>query len=75
MPARATTAETVAADLERTPHDIPIVVNERVLSVIELFQGRLREFMQAGLDRGAPYLPTIQRIFREEGVPLDLEEL
>ena len=69
---RATTAETVAADLERTLHDIPITVNERVLSVIELFQGRLREFMQAGLDRGAQYLPTIQAIFREEGVPLDL---
>ena len=69
---RATTAETVAADLERTAHDIPITVNERVLSFIELFQGRLREFMQAGLDRGAQYLPMIQAIFREEGVPLDL---
>jgi membrane-bound lytic murein transglycosylase D len=69
---RATTAETVAADLERTVHDIPIDVNERVLAVIELFQGRLRDFMQAGLDRGSQYLPMIQRIFREEGVPLDL---
>jgi membrane-bound lytic murein transglycosylase D len=68
----ATTAETVAGDLERTPHDIPIVANEKVLARVELFQGRLREFMQAGLNRGQQYLPMILSIFREEGVPLDL---
>ena len=68
----ATTAETVAADLERTPHDIPIAVNSKVLSYVELFQGRLRDFMQAGLDRGQRYLPMIQSVFKSEGLPLDL---
>ena len=68
----ATTAETVALDFERTPPDIPIPLNDRVLKVVELFQGRLRDFMQAGLDRSQQYLPMIHRIFREEGVPLDL---
>ncbi len=68
----ATTAETVAADLARTPHDVPIPQNAKVLSYIELFQGRLREFMQAGLDRGQQYLPMITRVFKAEGVPLDL---
>ena len=68
----ATTAETVALDLERTPRDVPIVANERVLAVVELFQGRLREYMQGALNRGQQYLPMIQSIFREEGVPLDL---
>jgi membrane-bound lytic murein transglycosylase D len=68
----ATTAETVAADLARTPPNVPIPVNAKVLSYVELYQGRLREFMQAGLDRSQRYLPMIQAVFREEGVPLDL---
>lgn len=68
----ATTAETVAADLARTPPGIPVPLNSKVLSYVELFQGRLREFMQAGLDRGQRYMPMIQNVFREEGVPLDL---
>ena len=68
----ATTAETVAADLAHTPHDIPIVVNSKVLSYVELFQGRLRDFMQAGLERAQRYLPMIQSVFKSEGVPLDL---
>ena len=69
---KATTAETVAADLEQLPRDIPIVANAKVLSYVELFQGRLREFMQNGLDRGQRYLPMIQAVFKAEGLPLDL---
>lgn len=67
-----TTEETVIADLARTPHDIEIPVNERVLSFIELFQGRLHDFMEAGLQRATRYLPMIQAVFRDEGLPLDL---
>jgi membrane-bound lytic murein transglycosylase D len=70
-PAPATTA-TVKADLQSTAHDVPIPQNERVLSYIELFQGRLREHIQSGLSRGARYLPMIQSVFRAEGLPLDL---
>ena len=67
-----TTSETVAADLQRNPTELPIAVNTRVLSYVELFQGNLREFMQGGLDRGVRYLPMIQQVFREEGLPLEL---
>ena len=70
--ASAKTGEIVASDLERTPHDVPIPQNERVLAYIELFQGRLREWFQAGLQRGAQYLPMIQNVLRAEGLPLDL---
>lgn len=69
---KATTAETVQADLQSLPRDIAIPVNAKVLSYVELFQGQLRDFMQAGIDRSQQYVPMIQRIFREEGVPLDL---
>ena len=67
-----TTEETVLADLERTPHDLEIPVNDRVLSFVELFQGRLHDFMEAGLQRGLRHLPMIRQIFEEEGLPLDL---
>ena len=66
------TAERVEADLETTIHDIPIPTNDRVLRYVELFQGRLREFLTEGLSRGSQYLPMIQETFRAEGLPLDL---
>jgi membrane-bound lytic murein transglycosylase D len=71
-PPTAATAENVQADLQQTTHDLPIPLNERVLRYVELFQGRLREFLQEGLQRGAQYLPMIQNVFRAEGLPMDL---
>jgi membrane-bound lytic murein transglycosylase D len=53
-------------------HDVPIPLNPRVMAFIQLFQGRLREFIQEGLERGSKYLPMIQNVFRAEGLPLDL---
>lgn len=69
---KAATAEAVQADLQSTTHDIPIPTNDRVLRYVELFQGRLREFLTEGLSRGVQYLPMIQATFRAEGLPLDL---
>ena len=70
--ADANTTEIVKRDLETTEHDVPIPQNSRVLAYVELFQGRLREFIQDGLTRGTKYLPMIQSVFRAEGLPLDL---
>src|SRR5262245_8831731 len=67
----ATTAA-VKADLEATEHDIPIPQNSRILSYVELFQGRLHDYIDESLRRGAKYLPMIQTVFRAEGLPLDL---
>jgi membrane-bound lytic murein transglycosylase D len=66
------TREAVEADLAETSHDIPIPPNQRVLSYVELFQGKLRDYIQEGLNRGSGYLPMIQSVFRAEGLPLDL---
>lgn len=68
----ATTAETVRSELTRAVFDLPIVPNEKVLSYVELFQGRLHDFMAAGLERSLTYLPMIQRVFKAEGLPTDL---
>ncbi len=66
------TREAVEADLAETTHDVPIPANERVLSYVELFQGKLRDYIQEGLNRGSRYLPMIQTVFTAEGLPLDL---
>jgi len=65
-------ADTVAADLQTVGYDVPIPFNQKVLSYIDLFQGRLHDFIQEGLTRGSKYLPMIQNVFRAEGLPLDL---
>jgi peptidoglycan lytic transglycosylase D len=70
-PTSATSKE-VEDDLVSTHHDIPIPSNTRVLRYVELFKGRLKEFLTEGLARGAQYLPMIQDVFRAEGLPLDL---
>nr|MBP7568722.1 transglycosylase SLT domain-containing protein [Acidobacteriota bacterium] len=62
----------VASDLVATAHDIEIPLNARVLAYVELFQGKLRDWIASGLERGARYLPMIQDVFRAEGLPLDL---
>jgi membrane-bound lytic murein transglycosylase D len=66
------TENAVRADLAATDHDVPIPQNERVLGYVELFQGRLRDYIQESLTRGTKYLPMIQEVFRAEGLPLDL---
>src|SRR5690606_19410855 len=68
----ATTRETVMADLARTEFDLNIPANEKVLSYVELFQGRLKDFMSEGLARSLRYLPMIRQTFEAEGVPADL---
>lgn len=65
-------ARTVEADLAATAHDVPIPFNTRVLAYVELFTGRLRDWMAVALQRATQYLPMIQSVFRAEGLPLDL---
>ena len=62
----------IEADLAGTAHDVPIPTQPRVLAYVDVFQGRLREWFQAALQRGAAYLPMIQGALRAEGLPLDL---
>ncbi|MCU1383624.1 MAG: mltD 2 [Acidobacteria bacterium] len=64
--------DAVQSDLLVGTHDIPIPLNQRVLAYIELFQGRLHDFIEEGMKRGSRYLPMIQNVFRAEGLPLDL---
>src|SRR5262249_24239268 len=65
---RRTTEEVVKVEV----YDLPVVLNDAVLSCIDLYQGRLRDWFTAALERGGRYLPRIREIFASEGVPQDL---
>jgi membrane-bound lytic murein transglycosylase D len=71
----ATTEEMVANDLAETPHDLPIPLNARILSDVELWRGTLHDVMQDALDRSVRYVPMIDEVLKTEGLPLDLAYL
>src|SRR5262245_50752744 len=65
--------KTVEDDVRATAHDLPIEINDRVLGFLEYYQnGRGRNSIELGLERVGRYKPMIERILKEEGVPLDL---
>jgi membrane-bound lytic murein transglycosylase D len=59
-------------ELPLVSYDIPMDVNARVLSIVEMFQTQKREWFQEALDRGALYVPLFHRVLEEEGLPKDL---
>src|SRR5204863_1230403 len=71
-PATPETQNAVSSDLRTIEYDIPIPLNQRVLAFVQLFQGRLHDFLEEGMRRGSKYLPMVQSVFRAEGLPLDL---
>jgi membrane-bound lytic murein transglycosylase D len=65
--------EEVATAIPTISSDVPLVVNDAVLRVLAAFQGpTLRDKIAAGLSRSGRYVPMIQRIFAEQGLPQDL---
>jgi membrane-bound lytic murein transglycosylase D len=64
--------ELAGQDLLNTRFDIPVVLNNDVLRLLNFYQNRGREIMEEGLKRSGMYIPLFREIFREEGVPLDL---
>jgi membrane-bound lytic murein transglycosylase D len=71
-PLKASALPTGVIEIHGRGQDLPVPLNQRVLSYVELFQGRLHEYIEGGMRRGSQYLPMIQQVFRAEGLPLDL---
>lgn len=63
-----------AGEAEAAPVEggIPLVYNARVQKLISFFQGRGRERFELWLSRSGMYIPMMQRILVEEGLPPDL---
>ena len=54
-------------------HDMPLTVNDEVLSFVNFFQTpRGRAIVETGLRRSGRYREMISRVLHEEGVPQDL---
>jgi membrane-bound lytic murein transglycosylase D len=65
--------EEVEETVSEITHDLPIEINDRVLGFLDYYQnGRGRGAVEVGLQRAGRYQPMIEKILREEGVPLDL---
>jgi peptidoglycan lytic transglycosylase D len=54
-------------------HDLPLTVNDEVLSFVNFFQTpKGREIVETGLRRAGRYREMISRVLQEEGLPQDL---
>lgn len=63
----------VEQELATLTHDLPVTLNERVLSVVAFFQTpKGRRVIEHGLRRAGRYRELITRILEEEGLPRDL---
>jgi len=64
--------EEISIHLGDTGYEIPITLNRTVEKSIYYWLNDGRRFFVEGLMRSGQYKPIIERIFREESVPLDL---
>ncbi len=65
--------EIASSDLNQVSKpDVPIVLNRQVEKWLNYFQGRGRKFFARWLARSGRYIPMMQRILQENGLPDDL---
>lgn len=55
--------------------DMPITYNERVRYWIQFYQNQGKSFFSSWLSRTQRYIPKIQAVFKEKGLPTDLAYL
>ncbi|NIQ10947.1 MAG: LysM peptidoglycan-binding domain-containing protein, partial [Gammaproteobacteria bacterium] len=55
--------------------DFPVIENEKVRYFIDYYTGRAKKTFTLWLERSGRYLPMMQRIFAEAGLPKDLAYL
>ena len=63
---------TLTADLSQTKYEIPITMNEMVEKSLDYWLNGGRKYFVDGLLRSGQYRPIIEKVFREESIPLDL---
>ena len=58
--------------LTETRYEIPITINKRVMKSLDYWLNHERKYFEDGLVRSGQYRPLIEKVFREESIPLDL---
>ncbi len=64
--------DSVSSDLANTKYEIPITINKRVMGSMDFWLNHERKYFVDGLVRSGQYRPIIEKVFREESIPLDL---
>src|SRR6266576_974462 len=73
LPADPRLKERAEEAAKSVSHDLPLTVNDEVLSFVNFFQTpKGRDIVENGLRRGGRYRDMILRVLKEEGVPQDL---
>ncbi len=70
-----TIKEKVTLDLREMEYDVPVEINDLVIRYIEYYTIENKEKFKVWLERSGAYMPILRKIFREEGLPLDLTYL
>ncbi|MHB8709394.1 MAG: LysM peptidoglycan-binding domain-containing protein [Desulfuromonadales bacterium] len=58
--------------LDENDFDFPVVDNEKVRYFVDYFSGPVRKTVRNWLERSTRYLPMMQEVFAEHGLPRDL---
>src|SRR6516162_607479 len=73
LPADPRLKERAEEAAKSVSHDLPLAVNDEVLSFLNFFQTpKGRDIVENGLRRGGRYRDMILRVLKEEGLPQDL---
>jgi membrane-bound lytic murein transglycosylase D len=68
----ADSMRTTAQATDKVTYDLPVVLNDRVKKWIYYYQTSARKNMEIALARSGMYMPIMEKILKEEGVPHDL---
>ncbi len=60
---------------EKVSYNVPIVMNERVKNCILYYQTVARDAFEKYLSRSTKYIPMIDKVFAEHGIPSDIKYL
>jgi membrane-bound lytic murein transglycosylase D len=66
------TIQALENEIAGTSYEIPITVNEMVAKSLDYWLKGGRKYFVDGLVRSGQYRPMIERVFREESIPIDL---
>jgi membrane-bound lytic murein transglycosylase D len=73
LPADPRLKERAEVAAKNVSHDLPLTVNDEVLSFLNFFQTpKGRDIVETGLRRSGRYRDMIVRVLKEEGLPQDL---